>query len=255
MKDKVVLETSGLTKEFKTRSFFSVRRVTAVDGLDLEIREGEVFGFLGPNGAGKTTTLNMLVGLTEPTSGAIRLFGRRFAGGAIEPLRRMGYLPETSGLPEYLSVVELLDFYAQIFGLTAEAERAGRLKDLLTQVGLLQERRSLLKNLSMGQRRLVDLALALINDPDLILLDEPTVYLDPLMVECFRSIVLALKKRGKTVFVCSHTLTLIEKLCDRVAIIDHGRLLKVGSKEDFLRLGSMEDEFLRIIKDGKSFLA
>jgi len=249
----VILEASGLTKEYGTRSFFSFNKVVAVERLDLKVFEGEILGFLGPNGAGKTTTLNMLVGIIEPSAGSIEIFGEKFISGDIEPLRRIGYVPEATQMPGYLSMLELLDFYARLFDIP-DSIAAERMKELLELVGLFKERNMLLKNLSMGQRRLVDFMLALVNDPDLILLDEPTVYLDPLIIERFRSIVSSLKKRGKTIVMSSHMLSVIEKISDRVAIIDQGKLLKIGPKEDFLQHGSMEDEFLRIIRHDQAFL-
>lgn len=248
MSPPVILKTEALTKCYVNRAFFRSEKVMAVDRLDLEILQGEIFGFLGPNGAGKTTTLNMIVGITDPTQGRIEIFGKNFKSGDIEPLKRIGYVPETTALPGYYSPLELLDFYAQLFGIPRETATE-RIKDLLETIGLLKESNVPLKNLSMGQRRLVDFIQALINDPDLILLDEPTVYLDPVIIERFRNILLRLKSQGKTILMSSHMLSMIEKLSDRVAIIDRGRLLKVGLKEDFMRQGTMEEEFLRIVKD------
>lgn len=247
MTNKAILKTSGLTKYFLNRSFLRSEKIMAVDRLDLEVLPGEIFGFLGPNGAGKTTTLNMLIGITQPTAGTMEIFGERFVSGDIEPLRRIGYVPETTSLPGYFTVFELLDFYAELFGIPPSV-RVDRIRHLVEMVGLSKEKNSLLKNLSMGQRRLVDIMQALINDPDLILLDEPTVYLDPVIMERLRSLLMGLRNKGKTIVMSSHSLSEIEKISDRVAIIDAGRLLKVGPKEEFLRHGSMEQEFLRIVK-------
>ncbi len=244
---EAVLKTSGLTKRFFQRAGFFSRPVLAVDGLNLEVRPAEILGFLGPNAAGKTTTLNMVVGLIPPTSGTIELFGRRLRPGDPEPLRRIGYVPETTVLPEYLTVRELLDFFAYLFGLSLR-DRRERIASILDITGLSKEKGTLISNLSMGQRRLVDIAQALVNDPDLVILDEPTVYLDPLILERFRATLTALRDRGKAVLMSSHMLAEIEKLCDRVAVIDAGRLLKVARKEEFLEHGSMEEEFLRIIR-------
>ena len=246
--DFTLLKISRLTKIYWNRSWGKKKKIVAVDHLDLEIRKGEIFGFVGPNAAGKTTTLNMLVGITEPTHGTIEIFNRPFKAGDIEPLRRMGYVPEATVLPDYFTVVELLDFYAKLFSI-AKKIKLERLEHLLDIVGLSEERNTLLKNLSMGQRRLVDIMQALINDPILVLLDEPTVYLDPVIMERFRSILMTLRKQGKTVIMSSHILPEVEKLADRVAIIHRGILLKVGPKEEFMRHGSMEGEFLRLVKD------
>lgn len=245
-----VLKTSGLTKHYYCRSLFSAQKIVAVDSLDLDIVRGEIFAFLGPNGAGKTTTLSMIIGVTEPTSGKIEIFGEPFCAGDIEPLKKIGYCPEVTSLPGYFTVMELLDFYAQIFDIPPNIKRQ-RIEDLLEMVGLHKERNMLLRNLSIGQLRLVDFIQALINDPDLILLDEPTVYLDPVIMERFRSILQHLRASGKTVVISSHMLPEIERFSDRLAIIDKGRLLKVGEKDEFLHGSSLEEEFLRIVKEAK----
>jgi ABC-type multidrug transport system ATPase subunit len=247
--DEVVLKVRGLTKQFINRFLFSSQTVLAVDRLDLEVRRGEIFGFLGPNAAGKTTALNMIVGITEPTAGTIELFGRRFRAGDIAPLEKIGYVPETTSLPGYFTVIELLDFYAQIFNLP-RALKNERIASLLEMLGLVKERHVALKNLSMGHRRLVDFCQALINDPDLILLDEPTVYLDPVIMERLRVILRRLRGSGKAVLMSSHMLPEIERLSDRLAIIDRGRLLEAGPTKEFMRNGTIEEEFLRVVKHG-----
>lgn len=244
----MILKICGLTKCYVHVAFLGRVVITAVDHLNLEVVRGEIFGFLGPNGAGKTTTLNMIVGITRPSGGTIEIFGRRFQSGQIKPLARIGYLPETTASPSYYSIAELLNFYAQLFNIPADKKKS-RIKHLLEMVGLFKERHTLLKNLSMGQRRLVDITQALINDPDLILLDEPTVYLDPVILDRLRKILFRLKEEGKTIIMSSHMLPEIEKLSDRVAIIAQGRLLKVGLKEEFVQDGTMEGEFLRIIRE------
>ena len=251
MTDDVVLKIRGLTKYFINRVLFASEKVLAVDHLDLEVRRGEIFGFLGPNAAGKTTTLNMIVGITEPTAGSIEIFGRRFRVGDIAPLGRIGYVPETTSLPGYFTIVELLDFYAQIFNLP-RALKKERIAALLEMLGLVKERNVHLKNLSMGHRRLVDFMQALINDPDLILLDEPTVYLDPVIMERLRVILRRLRDSGKAILMSSHMLPEIERLSDRLAIIDRGRLLEVGPTKEFMRNGTIEEEFLRVVKHGSS---
>jgi ABC-2 type transport system ATP-binding protein len=247
LSDPAVLKVSGLSKYFVNGFLWGAQKVIAVDCLDFCLERGEIFSLLGPNGAGKTTTLNMLVGIMRPSSGSIDIFGSPFFPGKIAPLSKIGYVPEATSLPGYFTISELLDFYGQLFSMAASL-RVDRIKHLLEMVGLVRERNCLIRNLSMGQRRLVDIMQALINDPDLILLDEPTVYLDPVIIERLRSILLGLKKEGKAIVVSSHMLSEIEKISDRVAIINHGKLMKVGPKEDFLRSGTMEEEFLRIVK-------
>ncbi|MBI5873855.1 MAG: ABC transporter ATP-binding protein [Candidatus Omnitrophica bacterium] len=247
---EVILKTKGLAKCYVNRFLFSSQKALAVDGLDLDVIRGEIFALLGPNGAGKTTTLNMIVGITEPTAGDIEIFGEPFRSGDIEPLKRIGYVPETTSLPGYFTVYELLDFYAQIFDMPVDI-KIQRIRHLLEMVGLSKERHVLLRNLSMGQLRLVDFMQALINDPDLILLDEPTVYLDPVIMERFRAILVHLRQAGKTIIMSSHMLPEIERLCDRLAIIDRGRLLKVGPIFEFVRNSRLEEEFLRIVKEAQ----
>jgi ABC-2 type transport system ATP-binding protein len=247
LSDPVVLEIRGLSKFYSAGTLWAKGRTTAVDALDLDIFKGEIFGLLGPNGAGKTTTLNMVVGVIEPSAGTIALFGKKFVAGDIEPLARIGYVPEATFLPDYFTVFELLDFYARLFRMRPGLIRE-RIKHWLEAFGLYKARHTMLKNLSMGQRRLVDFVQALVHDPDLVLLDEPTVYLDPLILDRFRSILLALKKEGRTILMSSHMISEIERLSDRVAVLDAGRCLKVGPKSEFLKNGSMEQEFLRLIR-------
>ena len=247
MTQEIILKTRNLTKCFVTRLPFGSKKTLAVSCLDLEVKRGEIFGFLGPNGAGKTTTLNMIVGITEPSDGKIELFGEPFKIGNIEALSRIGYVPETTSLPGYFTVVTLLDFYAQLFEIPLTL-RSRRIDSLLEMFGLVKEKNTLIENLSMGQIRLVDIMQALINDPELILLDEPTVYLDPLIMERFRKILMHLRESGKTIFMSSHSLPEIERLSDRIGVIDDGKLKKVGPKSEFLSGGSIEEEFLKIVK-------
>ncbi len=251
MAQETILKIRNLTKYYHCRSLFASKKILAVDNLDLEIRRGEIFAILGPNGAGKTTTINMLIGIAEPSGGDIEIFGRSFRAGDTEPLARIGYCPETTSLPGYFTVGELLGFYAQIFDIPARV-RSERINKLLEMVGLSKELNTPLKNLSIGQLRLVDFLQALVNDPDLILLDEPTVYLDPVIMERFRNILYNLRDNGKTIVMSSHMLPEVERLSDRLAVIDKGRLLKVGNKDDFMRGGRLEEEFLRIVKQANT---
>lgn len=243
----VVIKVSGLCKDFRS-GFLSRSSVHAVQNLDLEIRQGEVFGFLGPNGAGKTTTLRMLTGIAKPTSGKMELFGKSFSCPQTWPLSRIGFVSENTAIPGYMTVSEILTFFAKLNGLSDFRARE-RILRLMDTTGMSLDARSLVRKLSMGQKRLVDFMLALVNDPEIIFLDEPTVYLDPLVVDRFSQAVRDLKAKGKTIFMSSHTLPLIEKLADRVAIIHKGRLLKVGDRAEFMGPAGMEEEFLRMIRE------
>ncbi len=201
-------------------------RKLAVDGLNLIVRPGEVFGFLGPNGAGKTTTMNVLLGFVNATSGAAYLFGVDVR----EPIarQRIGYLPELTYYYKFLTAEELLRFYAAIFRIPrAESER--RIDHLLKLVELDHARKRPIKTYSKGMQQRVGLAQALINNPDLLILDEPTSGLDPLGRMKVREIIQRLKNDGKTVFFSSHELGEVETVCDRVAIINQGELKVEGS--------------------------
>jgi len=242
-----VLKTFGLTKHYVEGALFLRQETLAVTDLDLEVFEGEIFGVLGPNGAGKTTTLNMLVGVVRPTAGRIELFGEPFVAGDTAPFGRIGYVPETTILPDFCTVQDLLFFFGRLFGLGKTVIRE-RIKHLLEVTGLTKERQTLLKRLSAGQRRQVDFIQALVHDPDLIILDEPTVYLDPVILVRLREMLRELKKAGKTIVISTHSLTEIEKLCDRVAVLHAGRCRKVEGRDEFLKAGGMEEEFMRIIR-------
>lgn len=243
-----IVQISNLTKEFKRFTFFEKNKVRAVDNLTLNIQKGEIFAFLGPNGAGKTTTLNMLVGFIEPTSGEIKIFDKIFIHNDIDIKKRIGYLPESTQLPDYYRVYELLEFYCDIF-LIPKLKMKDIINRLLEEVGIHRQYRELTKNLSMGQKRCLGLAIALINDPELLFLDEPTVYLDPVIIEKIRKVLLKLKDRGRTIFMSSHILSEVEKLSDRFAIIKNGKLLEQGFTRELIKNSSLEEEFLRKIKE------
>lgn len=230
---ETVLRIAGLSKTFKVG--FWGRRVTAVAGFDLEVRRGEVFGFLGPNGAGKTTTLKMLMGLIYPTSGKAWLFGKEI--GDRDSRRRLGFLPESPYFYDYLTGAEFLRFYGHLFGLGGEAlER--RITDLLEIVGMSHARHLQLRKFSKGMLQRVGIAQALINDPELVVLDEPMSGLDPVGRKEVRDLILRLKESGKTIFFSSHILHDAEMLCDRVAIILKGRLVACGRVAELVQKGA-----------------
>jgi ABC-2 type transport system ATP-binding protein len=240
----VILKTQKLRVEFRSREMRQATKV-ALNGLDLEVRAGEVFGFLGPDGGGKTTTMNVLLGFVPPTSGEASLFGIDVR----QPIarQRIGYLPELTYYYKFLTAEELLRFYAKIFGL-ARGEADKRIDRLLKLVELEHARKRSIKSYSKGMQQRVGLAQALINDPDLLILDEPTSGLDPLGRMKVREIIQRLKDEGKTVFFSSHELGEVETVCDRVAIIHQGELKAVGSVHDITgRHASLEKAFLEII--------
>jgi ABC-2 type transport system ATP-binding protein len=224
------LATYELTKDFAV-GFWRKRPYRALDHLTLSVEPGEVFGFLGPNGAGKTTTLKLLLQLVFPTSGRAELLGR--PAGDLSARRRIGYLPENPFFYDHLTAEELLTYFAALFGMGA-AERRRRVAGMLDEVGIGAERRLQLRKFSKGMLQRVGIAQALINEPELVILDEPMSGLDPLGRRDVRSLILRLRDKGCTVFFSSHVLSDAETLCSRVAILAGGRLVTAGTLTDMI---------------------
>ncbi len=237
-----VIETQSLTKVF--RDFWGREKVRAVKALDLKVRPGEIFGLLGPNGSGKSTTIKLILGLLFPTSGRALVFGKDATDARKND--RIGYLPEESYLYKFLNAEETLDFYGRLFNMPA-AERRRRTNELIDMVKLNWARRRPLREYSKGMTRRIGLAQALINDPDLVLLDEPTTGLDPLGTDDMKEMILELKARGKTVVMCSHLLPDIQDVCDRVAILYNGELKEQGRLSDLLTVKDEIDVRLRAL--------
>ena len=212
-----VVQAVGLTKMF--RDFWNRPKARAVNGIDFEIRPGEVVGLLGPNGSGKSTTVKMLLGLLYPSGGKVTVFGK--SPRVVETKREIGYLPEESYLYKFLTAEETLDFFGSLFNLSA-ADRKQRIDQLLEMVGLSHARYRKVGEFSKGMARRIGLAQAMINDPAFLILDEPTSGLDPLGCREVKDLILALKKRGKTVLITSHLLSDVEDICDRVIILYGG---------------------------------
>jgi ABC-2 type transport system ATP-binding protein len=247
------LATRELTKDYQV-GFWRKRPYRALDRLTLEVGAGEVFGFLGPNGAGKTTTLKLLMRLVFPTSGEAELLGRSI--GDIATRRRIGYLPENPYFYDYLTAEELLQYFAGLFGYDP-ADRRARASRLLDDVGIGSERRLQLRKFSKGMLQRVGIAQALINDPELVIFDEPMSGLDPLGRREVRSLILQLRDRGCTVFFSSHVLTDAEALCSRVAILAKGRLITTGRLVDMVHfevrgwemvVANLKDHLLRSLE-------
>lgn len=209
-------------------------RVPAVNNVSFSVHEGEIFGFIGPNGAGKTTTIKMLIGLLFPTLGNISILGR--PAGDIETKKRISYLPESPYFYEHMTGVEVLDFYCKLFRLDAAARRK-KVPELLEMVGLGKDGKRSLREYSKGMLQRVGIAQAMINDPDLLFFDEPTSGLDPIAHKDIRDMIVALRELGKTVFLSSHQLSDVELVCDRVAIINRGELVKIGTLDELLLAG------------------
>ena len=221
--EEVVLRTRALTKRYGER--------LAVDGLSIEARRGEVFGFLGPNGAGKTTTIRMSLGLITPTSGSVEVLGRDVARDGRQALPHVGALIEQPALYPYLSGRDNLRVIGDAQGGVTEA----RIDAVLDQVAMRERGGDRVKTYSLGMKQRMGVAMALLHDPDLLMLDEPTNGLDPAGIVEMRDLLRRLAQAGKTVFVSSHALEEVRQMCSRVAIINHGRLVTESSVADLTR--------------------
>jgi ABC-2 type transport system ATP-binding protein len=223
------IELRGLVKDFS----IGLRgvKLRAVDQLDLRIEAGQVFGLLGPNGSGKSTTIKIVLGLLAPTAGTAAVFG--VPSGQLAARRDVGYLPESPYFYRHLTGRELVAFYARICGL-ADAMLAQRVTDVIALVGLSDSADRRVGTYSKGMLQRIGLAQALVHDPRLVILDEPTAGVDPVGAAAIAEIILQLKARGKTVLITSHLLGQIEDICDRVAILDRGQLLLEGAVRDLV---------------------
>jgi len=236
----LAVETVDLIKDY-LEGFWHKRPKRALDGLNLSVEQGQIFGLLGPNGAGKTTTLKILLRLIFHSSGTARILGKDIADVSVH--HRIGYLPEQPYFYDHLTAVEFLNFAAELFGLPA-SERRRRVARLLERVGLEESRNVPLRKFSKGMLQRVGIAQALINDPELVFLDEPMSGLDPLGRREVRDLILELRATGKTVFFSTHILSDAESLCDRVAILHRGRLQGCGELRKILALGVSSTEII-----------
>ena len=226
-----MIKLTNISKEFKEG--IQAKRIKAIDDLGLEVQKGEVFGFLGPNGAGKSTTIKILVNLIRPDKGKALIMDRDVNDTAVR--KHVGYLPENPYFYDYLTAEELLLYIGKLFGIRQPA-LGNKVAALLDNVGLGDSRKLQLRKFSKGMIQRIGLAQAMINDPEVIFLDEPMSGLDPLGRREARQAILALKKKGVTVFFSSHILPDVEALCDRVAILNRGRLQQVGALHDILKV-------------------
>jgi len=235
------IELRGLIKDFSV----GLRgvKLRAVDDLSLRVPAGQVFGLLGPNGSGKSTTIKIILGLLEPTAGGCRVFG--LPSTQIEARVDVGYLPESPYFYQHLSGRELVRFYARICGLGG-AKVAPRVAEVIDWVGLTESADRLVGTYSKGMLQRIGLAQALVHDPRLVILDEPTSGVDPVGAAAISELILQLKVQGKTVLITSHLLTQIEEICDRVAILDRGRLILEGAVCDLV--GGAERQALIVEK-------
>jgi ABC-2 type transport system ATP-binding protein len=224
--------TDKLTKVY--RDFWGRDKVRALDKLDLTIQRGEVFGLLGPNGSGKSTTIKLLLGLIFPTEGTASVLGQPVGSTLVN--ERIGFLPEESYLYRFLNGEETLRFYGRLFKMNRKTLNR-RVPELLDIVGLdAKARKRKLREYSKGMARRIGLAQALINDPELILLDEPTTGLDPIGTREMKDLILSLKAQGKTVLLCSHLLADVQDVCDRITILFGGKMRELGQVKDLLQV-------------------
>lgn len=223
------IEIKHLVKKYKA--------VTAVDDITIDVYEGEIFGFLGPNGAGKTTTIKTLLGLIFPTSGETLVLGK--PAGDIDVKDKISYLPESPYFYEHMTAEEVVGFYGSLFGLSG-ATKKKRVSELLDVVGLHNAANKTLRAFSKGMLQRVGIAQALINDPKVLFFDEPTSGLDPIAHRDIRNLILHLKAEGRTIFLSSHQLSDVEMVCDRVSILNKGKIRKIGHVEDLIAGGNVE---------------
>jgi ABC-2 type transport system ATP-binding protein len=227
----VVIETRNLGKIY--RDFWGRKKVAALKSLDIEVKKGEIFGLLGPNGSGKSTTIKLVQGLLFPTSGRAFVFGKDARD--VTKNERIGYLPEESYLYKFLNAEETLDFYGRLFDMPADVRRQ-RSEQLIKMVGLTHARRRQLKEYSKGMTRRIGLAQAMINEPDLLILDEPTTGMDPIGSREMKDLIVRLRDEGKTILMCSHQLADVQDVCDRVAILHQGELRELGRVDSLLKV-------------------
>jgi len=237
----MMIKVNNLTKEFNG--------VSALNGVSFQVNEGEVFAYLGPNGAGKTTTVNILATLLTPTSGKATVAGYDVTKDAMEIRRLIGYLPEDFGLYPSLTVYGNLDFAAGLYRIS-KSERKERIRELLEFFGLWEKRDVLASTLSKGMKQKVGIARATINDPKILFLDEPTSGLDPGMAREVLKLILRLKEEGKTILMTTHLLARAEQVCDSIALINKGKILRTGEITDIkaeLKSKTLEEVYFAVV--------
>ncbi len=239
MNEELAVEIKDLHKTFPIP--FQKRLLQAVKGVSLTIAQGEVYGLIGPNGSGKSTTMKALLGLVEPTSGVCSIFGRD--SSKVDSRQDVGFLPENPYFYKHLSGAETVRFYGKLCGMKGKALE-DKVKELLDMVGLEDAADRRLGGYSKGMLQRIGLAQALVQDPRLIILDEPTAGVDPRGSRQIRDLILELKKRGKTVFLCSHLLEQVQEVCDRVGMMHHGELVREGKLEELISIGTQTELIL-----------
>jgi len=240
MNKDIIIQISDLTKRYG--------EILAVDRISFEVNKGEIFGFLGPNGAGKTTTIRMLTGLSKPTSGNASILGFDIDSQIINIKKRIGVVPEISNLYDELSGIDNLIFMAQLYGVPRN-QRRKRAQDLLETFSLYERKDNLFRTYSRGMKRALTIAAALIHNPLILFLDEPTVGLDVVAARSLRNLINSMRSQGTTVFLTTHYLEEADFLCDRIAIIVKGKIVKIDKPcalKDLAKTNSLEEAFIKI---------
>lgn len=244
MDGNVVVRTYDLTKVYRT--FWGKTYVRALNKVNLEVYEGEIFALLGPNGSGKTTTMKLLLGIMFPTDGRVEVFGKSPRDVTIK--KDVGFMPEESYLYRFLNADETLNFYGNLMGLDRKTRRK-RIDEVLETVGLTEARKRRTREYSKGMARRIGMAQVLLKDPKLVVLDEPTIGLDPMGAREIKDVTLKLKERGKTVILSSHLLADVQDICDRIAILHRGDLIKTDSVENLLTIEDTWEIVAKNLKD------
>lgn len=235
-----IIEIENLTKDYEV-GFWKKKKVRALDGLNLQVESGQIFGFLGGNGAGKTTTIKILMSLMFPTAGSAKILGSHISDTKMHS--RIGYCPENPYFYDYLKASELMNYFGELFGFDA-ATRKRKTAELLTKVGLDEKDwNKQLRKFSKGMLQRVGLAQSLINDPEIVFLDEPMSGLDPIGRREIRELIAELREKGVTVFMSTHILSDIEALCDNVAILNKGKLSAIGNLNELLQQSGEQQSF------------
>lgn len=233
MENKTILKLDGLSKKFGNK--------TVVDHISLEIKEGEIFGLLGPNGAGKSTTLNMICSLLKPTSGNIEIFGMNASNNMRKIKKKIGYIPQELAIHGNLKAWENAELFTSLYGIKGK-ELKSAIDESLEFVGLLDKKNNYAKNFSGGMKRRLNIACAIGHKPELMIFDEPTVGIDPQSRNFILEKIKTANKNGATIIYTSHYMEEVEAICTRIAIMDNGRIIAVGTREELVRLVTSEPD-------------
>lgn len=250
MSNSLAISINNITKEFRTGSFIRRNRRTihALQGISLEVKKGEVFGLLGTNGAGKTTLIRILIGMLRPSSGSAKIFGIDVVKDSLSVRKKISLLPQEASPYEELTARENIEYYGRMHGQLSNVQIKDRTQELIKLVGLIERQNDLTKEYSGGMKRKVLVARALVSDPDLLFLDEPTTGIDILGARVIRNLIKRLSKDlQKTIFLTTHDLTDLTELCDRVGIINKGKLIAVGAPnelEEKFKASGLEELFI-----------